>query len=245
MKKVLVDNFSRVESYMDFKKSTFYKFAVIVRNKDGRTPLITKESASGETVIKQWYVDSEEYYLKRAKPEMIALAEATRGRLYMCVERKSSYKMIMLLFDKISDIIKEALSNATATPKRLNKIVNGITSDSKCTDKGCKMLMYDIDNIDECYFYRNTIKDYLVKRMSVKEEDIQIFPSKDGWHVLCPRCFAIENDWRVTASYIALEYARATYPDLTPEQKEDIINTINDIKVEPNQMCLVYYCENN
>ena len=134
-----MDNFSRVESYMNFKKNTFYKFAIIVRNKDGRTPLITKESASGETVIKQWYVDSEEYYLKRAKPEMVALAEATRGRLYMCVERKSSYKMIMLLFDKISDIIKEALSNASATPKRLNKIVNGITSDSKCTDKGCKM----------------------------------------------------------------------------------------------------------
>ena len=71
------------------------------------------------------------------------------------------------------------------------------------------------------------LKDYLIKQMSVKEEDIQIFPSKNGWHVLCPHCFAIENDWRVTAGNIALEYARATYPNLTPEQEEDIINTIN------------------
>ena len=60
----IVDNFEQIEATLSFEKNTFYKFMIVVRNKDGRTPLISKESASGETTIKQWYIESWEYYNK-------------------------------------------------------------------------------------------------------------------------------------------------------------------------------------
>ena len=237
----VVDNFEQIEATLSFEKNTFYKFMIVVRNKDGRTPLISKESAGGETTIKQWYIESLEYYNK-IKPEMKALAECTRGRLYMCIERKSSYKMFMLLLDKITAIIKEAVICPDATPKRLNKIVNSITSDKLCTDKNCKTWMYDVDDEDELEIYRSAICRYLREDMKVDAEDIRILQSRSGWHIIVKRCYPIDENWvRAVADY-ALEYAK-TCMKLTIENSLDIIHIVEDIKVQPNQMCLVYYNE--
>lgn len=242
-RKVLVNNFEEVEKLLKFEKNTFYKFMVVVRNKDGRTPLIVKEAPSGETTIKQWYVNSEEYYFSKAKQEMIALADATRGRLYMCIERKSSYKMFLLLLDKITAIIKEALVNTEATPKRLNKIVNSITSDSKCTDKDCKTLMYDIDNEDEYGWYRDAITSYICMTGNMSTDNITILRSRSGWHIICPRKFAIDENWHRWVADRVIDYAKVTKPKLTIEECTAIIHVVEDIKVQPNQGCLVYYSE--
>lgn len=237
----IVDNFEQIEATLNFEKNTFYKFMIVVRNKDGRTPLISKESAGGETTIKQWYIESLEYYNK-VKPEMKALAECTRGRLYMCIERKSSYKMFMLLLDKITAIIKEAVICPDATPKRLNKIVNSITSDKLCTDKNCKTWMYDVDDEDELEIYRSAICRYLREDMKVDAEDIRILQSRSGWHIIVKRCYPIDENWVRTVADYALEYAK-TCMKLTIENSLDIIHIVEDIKVQPNQMCLVYYNE--
>ena len=237
----VVDNFEQIEATLSFEKNTFYKFMIVVRNKDGRTPLISKESASGETTIKQWYIESWEYYNK-VKPEMKALAECTRGRLYMCIERKSSYKMFMLLLDKITAIIKEAVICPDATPKRLSKIVNSITSDKLCTDKNCKTWMYDVDDEDELEIYRSAICRYLREDMKVDAKDIRILQSRSGWHIIVKRCYPIDENWVRTVADYALEYAK-TCMKLTIESSLDIIHIVEDIKVQPNQMCLVYYNE--
>ena len=237
----VVDNFEQIEATLSFEKNTFYKFMIVVRNKDGRTPLISKEAPSGETTIKQWYIESWEYYNK-VKPEMKALAECTRGRLYMCIERKSSYKMFMLLLDKITAIIKEAVICPEATPKRLNKIVNSITSDKLCTDKNCKTWMYDVDDEDELEIYRSAICRYLREDMKVDAEDIRILQSRSGWHINVRRCYPIDENWVRTVADYALEYAK-TCMKLTIERSLDIIHIVEDIKVQPNQMCLVYYNE--
>ena len=234
---VLVNNFEQIEATLAFKKNTFYKFMIIVRNKDGRTPLIAKEAPSGETTIKQWYVDSEEYYNK-VKPEMIALADATRGRLYMCIERKNTYRMLMLLLDKINAIIKEALMSPNASPKRLNKIVNGITSEKLCTDKDCKTWMYDIDDADETGYIRNALRRYLTESCGVSPENIQVMKSVSGWHVITPRKHEIKENWHIELlNYICLEYKGK----LTIEEAVDIIPIIGDIKVQPNQLCIAYF----
>ena len=215
---------------------------VVVRNKDGRTPLISKEAPSGETTIKQWYIDSAEYYNK-VKPEMIALAECTRGRLYMCIERKSAYKMFMLLMDKVNAIIKEAVICPEATPKRLNKIVNSISSDKLCTDKGCKTWMYDIDVEDEHGWYRDAITMHVVEKANVLSDEIIILRSRSGWHVIAPRSYAIDANWHREVADRVIAWARMTYPKLTTDEALDIIHIVEDIKVQPNQMCLVYYNE--
>lgn len=238
-----VDNFAEVEKLLKFEKNTFYKFMVVVRNKDGRTPLIVKEAPSGETTIKQWYVESEKYYLSKAKPEMKALAECTRGRLYMCIERKSAYKMFMLLMDKVNDIIKEAVTCPNATPKRLNKIVNSITSDKLCTDKDCKTWMYDIDDEDEYGWYRDAILAYVAKVGNIGTDEVTVLQSRSGWHVITPRKFAIDENWHRWVADRVIEFAKITKPKLTIEDCTDIIHVVEDIKVQPNQMCLVYYNE--
>jgi len=238
----VVDNFEDIEKFLKFDKNTFWKFMVVVRNKDGRTPLIKKEAASGETTIKQWYIDNEEYY-EKVKDEMKALAECTRGRLYMCVERKSSYKMFMLLLDKVTDIIKEALICPNATPKRLNKIVNSITSDKLCSDKDYKTWMYDIDVEDERGWYRDALLAYLDVICEVDEDDIRMLRSKTGWHIITPRNYAIDENWHRWVADRVIEYARSTDPKLTTDEAFDIIHVVEDIKVQPNQMCLVYYSE--
>ena len=237
-RKVLVDNFEQIEALLSFEKNTFYKFMIIVRNKDGRTPLIAKEAPSGETTIKQWYVNSEEYY-KRVKSEMIALADTTRGRLYMCIERKSSYKMFLLLLDKITAIIKEAITCPEATPKRLNKIVNSITSDKLCTDKGCKTWMYDIDSEDE------DIKDAVIWYVSelLEVKDYIVMKSKAGFHIITKRTYPILENWSDLVNNKVLEIKGKKGVKLTDEELADIIHIIQDIKVQSNQMCLAYYSE--
>ena len=237
-----VNNFAEIEKLLKFEKNTFYKFMVVVRNKDGRTPLISKEAPSGETTIKQWYIESEEYYNK-VKSEMIALAECTRGRLYMCIERKSSYKMFMLLLDKVTDIIKEAVTCPSATPKRLNKIVNSITSDKLCTDKDCKTWMYDIDDEDEHGWYRDAILAYVAQVGNIGTDEVTVLRSRSGWHVITPRKFAIDENWHRWVADRVLDYAKMTFPKLTTNEALDIIHVVEDIKVQPNQMCLAYYKE--
>ena len=233
---VLVNNFEQIEATLAFKKNTFYKFMIIVRNKDGRTPLIAKEAPSGETTIKQWYVDSEEYYNK-VKPEMIALADVTRGRLYMCIERKSTYRMLMLLLDKINAIIKEALMSPNASPKRLNKIVNGITSEKLCTDKDCKTWMYDIDDADESGNIRSALREYLENECSVNPDKICVMKSVSGWHVITPRKHEIKEDWHNKVADMVISKSAK----LTVEGATDIIHVVEDIKVQPNQLCLAYF----
>ena len=62
-KRKSVNNFKDIEEYMDFSGSPcFYKFALIVRNKDGKTPLVQKDAPSGEMLVKEYFVDSKEYY---------------------------------------------------------------------------------------------------------------------------------------------------------------------------------------
>lgn len=237
-----VDNFAEIEPTLDFKKNTFYKFMIVVRNKDGRTPLVAKEAPSGETTIKQWYIESEEYYNK-VKSEMVGLADATRGRLYMCIERKSSYKMFMLLLDKVTAIIKEAIICPNATPKRLNKIVNSITSDKLCTDEGCKTWMYDIDDEDEYGWYRDAILAYIAMVGNIGTDEIRVLQSRSGWHIIVPRKYAIDENWHRWVADRVIEFAKITKPKLTIEDCTDIIHVVEDIKVQPNQMCLVYYNE--
>ena len=242
-KKVIVNNFTEVENYMKFEKGTFYKFAIIVRNKDGRTPLIVKNAPSGETTIKQWYVNTADYYFSRAKQEMTALADATRGRLYMCIERKSTYKMFLLLLDKIVEIIKEALTDTNSTPKRLNKIINRITSESKCSDKNYKTWMYDIDNEDVQGIYKNAIYNYLTSECDLKFEKILTLRSRTGWHIIVPRKFAIKDNWKERVSEFAVTLAKERNAKLTSDEITAIIQIAEEIEVHSNQMCLVYYSE--
>lgn len=215
-------------------KPCYYKFCIIVRNKDGKSPLINSSSNSGETMIKSWFVDSMEYYNK-VKPEMIALAEHTRGRLYMALDRKDTHKTILQLFTEISEIMKRIIFGDTTVPKRLNKIVNSVSSNVLCSEKTGKTLMYDIDCKDMSVL--NGVIAYVLDYV----QTVTTLETKNGYHVVVRKCFPITNNWQEEVSDFAISYAKLENPKLTVEESLDIINKVKDIRVQQNQLGLVYF----
>ena len=97
---MLINNFEQIEKLMEFEEgsSDYYKFCVIVRNKDGLTPLINKTAKSGETLIKEWYVNSREYY-EKVKSEIAAIVPTSSLQEVM---RSINVEMedIEILFDE-------------------------------------------------------------------------------------------------------------------------------------------------
>ena len=102
--------------------------------------------------------------------------------------------------------------------------------------------MYDVDDEDELEIYRSAICRYLREDMKVDAKDIRILQSRSGWHIIVKRCYPIDENWVRTVADYALEYAK-TCTKLTIESSLDIIHIVEDIKVQSNQMCLVYYNE--
>lgn len=225
-KRKSVNNFEKIEEYMDFSGSPcFYKFALIVRNKDGKTPLVQKDALSGEMLVKEYFVDSKEYYDK-VKPEMIALADMTRARIYMTLDRKSTYKVVISFLRKFTDMLEEFMLTQKATPKRLNKIIRHITSSIESSERGYKTMMFDVDCDD--WRVLNAILTY-VGELGVTPK---IFTTVDGYHVIIPKKAYIANDWQERA----IEYARKV-----DNYSEEVDNLIKEVKVQPNQLELVYF----
>lgn len=236
-----IDNFLQIEEIMKFPedKHCFYNFSIIVRNKDGASPLINKESASGETLIKTWYVDSWEYYNK-IKPCMIALAKATRGRLYMGLDRKDSYKVMFAICEKIIDTIKHAMFGDTSTPRRLNKLVRSITACKENSTHSGRYWMYDIDSQNN--FVKLALCTYLLERV----KHVHILNTKNGYHVVAPRSYKIENDWQSKVCDIALIKLRELYGEnyrVPLADAEEICRVVCETKVQENQLTLAYYEE--
>lgn len=226
VKRKSVNNFEAIEEYMDFSgKPCFYKFTLIVRNKDGRTPLIQKDAPSGEMLVKEYFVDSKEYY-EKVKPEMIALADMTRARIYMTLDRKSTYKVITGFLRKFTDMLEEFMTTQNATPKRLNKIIRHLTSSIESSERGYKTMMFDVDCDDP------RVLDALFMYIGELGTTMEVFPTVDGYHVVIPKKVCISNDWRESV----IEYARKV-----DNYTEEVDNLINEIKLQPNQLELVYF----
>ena len=226
VKRRSVNNFEAIEEYVDFSGNPcFYKFALIVRNKDGRTPLIQKDAPSGEMLVKEYFVDSREYY-EKVKPEMIALADMTRARIYMTLDRKSTYKVITGFLHKFTDMLDEFMTTQKATPKRLNKIIRHLTSSIESSERGYKTMMFDVDCDD--WRVLNAVLTY-IGELGVTP---RVFPTVDGYHIIIPKKVYIPDDWQERV----VEYARKV-----DNYTEEVDNLINDIKLQPNQLELVYF----
>ena len=229
------DNFDVIENFMKFDDTqSYYKFCVIVRNKDGLTPLISKKSKSGEKLIKEWYVDSIEYY-NRVKPEMIALANAVRGRLYMTLERKSMKKTIVEFQTYTTEVVKRLIFNDKDQIKKPHRWVRSITSDASTSEHDYRVWMYDVDAKNG--FVKLALEQFLGERV----QNVWTLYTPNGWHIFTMRTYKPSTNWKEYVGDLAIKLLREDYPNASIKAAQELVHIIEDIKVESNQLGLVYF----
>lgn len=202
---MLVDNTSKLKDILVFKPNTYYKFVVLLREKDGKTLL--KSYNKKELIVRQWLVDSQEK-LDEMLPDMITFAKLFGGRLYVTTDRKSVYKTLFYMQDMINAYIKQMFcgNRTEISVKQLNKLLASASSSSECTD-GAKKWLYDVDNKSS-----ETLKDALEHCKS----NYVCFETKNGYHVIADRTYdahkePLPTDVEVKDNGLALVYYNDEY----------------------------------
>ena len=182
-KDMIVDNTSKLKDILVFKPNTYYKFVVLLREKDGKTLL--KSYNKKELIVRQWLVDSQEK-LDEMLPDMITFAKLFGGRLYVTTDRKSVYKTLFYMQDMINAYIKQMFcgSRTEISVKQLNKLLASASSSSECTD-GDRYFLFDVDTKDK-YVVDNIIK-------LLKNHYVSTYDTPNGYHILAKRDFDINK----------------------------------------------------
>lgn len=183
---MLVDNTSKLKKVMVFNpQKSYYKFVALIRAKDYRDgaekPVLTNIEKQ-EVFVRQWLVDSEEA-LDKCLPDMLAITELFKCRLYMTTDRKSTVKTMMYARNKLNECLDHFVMspNASVSVRMLNKLVPSASQVSEASD-GEKRWMFDVDTKDE-----NVLKE--VQEKVCGEYYLETFETKNGYHVLADKKF--------------------------------------------------------
>lgn len=220
---MIVDNTNKLKDILIFKPNTYYKFVVLLREKDGKQLLQSYNKK--ELIVRQWLVDSQEK-LDEMLPDMITFAKLFGGRLYVTTDRKSVYKTLFYMQEKINDYIKQMFcgNRTEISVKQLNKLLASASSSSECTD-GDKYWLYDVDTKDP------NIVDYVWKHCNYPAP---CFETKNGYHIIAKRTYdahkePLPKEVEVKDNGLALVYYNDEYYDeWVKETTEQIVNLMNN-----------------
>lgn len=183
---MLVDNTSKLKKVMVFNpQKSYYKFVALIRAKDYRDgtekPVLTNTEKQ-EVFVRQWLVDSEES-LDKCLPDMLAITEMFKCRLYMTTDRKSTVKTMMYARNKLTECLDHFVmsQNATISVRMLNKLIPSASQVVESSDNE-KRWMFDVD----------TKNKYVLKFVQEKvcgEHYLETFETKNGYHVLANKKF--------------------------------------------------------
>ena len=202
---MIIDNTKKLKDILIFKPNTYYKFVVLLREKDGKQLLQSYNRK--ELIVKQWLVDSQEK-LDEMLPDMLTYARLFKGRLYVTVDRKSVHKTLFYMQDMINAYIRQMFNgNRTEiSVKQLNKLLASASSSSECTD-GDKYWLYDVDTKDP------NIVDYVWKHCNYPAP---CFETKNGYHIIAKRTYdahkePLPKEVEVKDNALALVYYNDEY----------------------------------
>lgn len=188
---MIIDNFKCIEEFMEFSKEqdVFYKFECMIRNTDGDNSIYRESLSSSKKniPIKQWYVDSQEYY-DNIKHEMIELCHLTHARLYMALDRKVVKKVLAELSHAYTDRLVDLMCGTKITVRTLAKAFSSKTSVVETSEHGRKTVMFDLDTKDTKVL--EFIKDYVKSHGQYPF----VLETRQGYHVFCYKKFNI-TDW--------------------------------------------------
>lgn len=229
----MLSNFKEIEKFLDFEKGYFYKFECLVRNTDGENPLYYEGmSNSGKNLlIKNWYVDTKEYY-EKIKHEMMTLCDMTGGRLYLTLDRKSNKKLLQELVKSITNKYIDYTNGCETTIKSISKLFTSKTSLKEVSDKEHKTVMFDIDTKDNVVL--ECIKFFVLNNGLVP----YILETKKGYHLFCYRKDLNLDNWLVNASDL---FIRTFFTALNTDLVENLVHELTEnVTVNSNQLGLIY-----
>ena len=128
--KMIVDNTSKLKDILVFKPNTYYKFVVLLREKDGKTLL--KSYNKKELIVRQWLVDSQEKLdeinEKISKVDFDPTIKKENDKRELEGSKRNYYSYILPFCpfnycpkqEALEDIIKEK----EETEKKMDKLIN-------------------------------------------------------------------------------------------------------------------------
>ncbi len=176
---MLIDNTHKLKDFLVFEPNTFYKFVVLLREKDGKTILTTYDKK--EIIVKQWLVDSQEK-LDEMLPDMLSITRMFNGRLYVTADRKDVAKTLFQMASRTNEYIKQMFfgNRTEISVKQLNKILSSATSMAE-TSSNKKLWLFDVDTKSIA------VKEYLETLCG--EYYLTTLETKNGYHVLAKKEF--------------------------------------------------------
>lgn len=183
---LVINNVKQLKKVMEFNpQKSYYKFVALIRAKDykdNNEKPVLMNTEKQEVFVRQWLVDSEES-LERCLPDMLAVTELFKCRLYMTTDRKSTLKTMMQVRDKMQECVDHFAfnENSAVSVRMLNKVVPSASSVSETSDRDCRRWMFDVDIKD-----KNVLED--VKKLCGKFY-LATFETKNGYHVLANKKF--------------------------------------------------------
>lgn len=189
----MIDNFSELNSWMKFNPGTYYKFVALVRAKDFKdgTKQVLNTNERGEIFVRQWFVDSEES-LKKYKPDMINLCDATKARLYVTTDSKSVKKTVLEMRNQLDKMITSWVysPNSQVSIRKLSKFSASASQLDVCS-QGTKYWLIDVD-YDKMESKKDCI--YLIHCLtSLIGGLFYNMRTHNGWHLLFERNFDIHD----------------------------------------------------
>lgn len=218
--KMKIDNFEQVEALLDFSEGTFYKFVLLIRQKDGDNNLLT-EGSNKTTVLKTFYVDSWEYYWEK-KEIMKKIARETGARVYMCTDKKDCAKLCISMMTELTKVFKSVIDGNSQAFRYIYKLIDSLTSKDEVSAKGSKMCMLDVDIKDE------KVKEALTEWAMSKNSTPIVLESVNGYHIILKRNFDISKWKEDFKSNLNIDCAVMSY-----------VNK-GMVEIKHNAMCLVY-----
>lgn len=177
---IVLDNFDKLQNILQFTDNSYYKFSVLLRNKDNAEIKNAKQDA-----IKSWLCSSFEQ-INIFKNEMINICRAFNGRLYVNLDRGSTIKTLLEIKKYIDTQIEQYIfsEDKIINPKIIYRAFESNTDIDKSKDN--KKWLIDIDKKDLLLFTK-------VKEVLPEQYFEEIFETKNGYHLIYKRKFNISE----------------------------------------------------
>ena len=182
---LIVDNTDKLNSIMEFKEGTFYKFVCLIRTKDYKDSdekSILTCMEKQEILVKDWLIGSQEM-LDKTLPDMLTFTNMFKCRLYMCTDRKSIVKTLKTMRDTVQKYLDPFIgnSNADCSVRAVKKICSSATNKDESSDSGGRKWLFDVDTKDKEVL--KMVEEYCGSSYE------STFETKNGYHVVAKRNF--------------------------------------------------------
>lgn len=227
---LIIDNTDKLNSIMEFKEGTFYKFVCLIRTKDYKDsydkPVLSCMEKQ-EILVKDWLIDTPER-LAGTLPDMLTFTNMFNCRLYMCTDRKSIVKTLKTMRNTVDKYLDSFLGNpnASCSVRALRKICASASNLSESSDRESRYWMFDVDTKNQ-----NVLK--FVQENVCGEHYVETFETKAGYHVLARKKFFVGVPDEYESEF---DYLRDKFPQTSPLV---LTEYISNVEVKDNAMVLV------